>query len=167
MEFFQANIHLEEVFVQLIAFVIVFWTLKTLVWKHLLKALEARREKIEKGLSDIEAAKKEIEQLRTEYSVRLKKIEDEARAKMQEALDEGRRIAREIQEKARAESQATFEKAKDNLELEMAKARMTLRREIAELAISTSERVLNEKMASDKAQQTKILEIIEELEKTL
>ena len=167
MEFFQANIHLGEVFVQLLAFIIVFWTLKLLAWKPLQNALEVRREKIKSDFEKIEAAKKDIEALKSQYTTSLQKIEDEARSKIQQAIEEGRKIAREIQEKARTESQATFEKTKENLELEVSKARLTFRRDIAELAINASERVLKEKLSDARAQQEKVLEIIEDLEKSL
>jgi len=163
MEFFQANIQLREVLVQLLAFLIVFWTLKTLAWKPILKGLDARRERIQNELDKIETAKKEIESLRQEYTAHLQKIDEEARTKIQEAIDEGRRIAREIQEKARTESQATFEKAKENLNLEIAKARLLLRHDIADLTIRISEKVIQEKMTGTK-QQEKILELIDELQ---
>src|SRR3989338_3427393 len=166
MEFFKQNIIPGEVLVQLIAFIIVFWTLKVLAWKPLLKSLESRRAKIKDDFLKIENARKEIEALRAEYQTHLQKIEDEAWAKIQEAVDEGRRIAREIQDKARTESQETFEKAKENLYLEIAKARIELRREIAGLAILASERVIKERM-DDIKQQEKVAAIIEELEKNL
>ncbi|MBI3313663.1 MAG: F0F1 ATP synthase subunit B [Candidatus Omnitrophica bacterium] len=165
MEFFKASIIPGEVLVQLIAFIIVFWTLKLLAWKPILGALEARRQRIKGDFDKIEAARKDIESLKAQYSASLQKIEDEARAKLQEAVEEGRKISRDIQEKARAEAQASFEKAKDNLALEAAKARITLRREIADLAIHVSERLLHEKLTETK-QQEKIMEMIEELEKT-
>ena len=167
MEFFAANIKLGEVLVQLIAFIIVFLTLRKLAWGPVQGSLESRRAKIQSEFDKIETARKEMETMKADYTARLQKIEDEARAKIQEAIDEGRRIAKDIQDKARSESQSTFEKAKQNLDLEMAKARIALRQEIADLTISASERVLNEKLSSDRAQQTKILEIIEDLEKTL
>ncbi len=167
MEFFKANIQLGEVFVQLIAFVIVFWTLKLLAWKPILKALDDRRNKIKSDLDQIESAKKEIEKLKAEYQTHLQKIEDSARGKLQEAVEEGRKIAKQIQDSARAESQATFEKAKENLDLEVAKARLVLRKEIADLAINASERILKEKMSDSKQQHDKVLDIIEELEKSL
>ena len=165
MEFFKANIIPGEVLVQIIAFLIVFWTLKALAWKPILGALEARRLRIKDDFDKIEAARKEIEALKIQYSASLQKIEDEARAKLLAAVEEGRLIARDIQEKARAEAQASFEKAKENLALETAKAHITLRREIADLAINVSEKVLHEKL-SDAKQQEKIMELIEELEKT-
>ena len=167
MEFFKANIHLGEVLVQLIAFIIVFLTLKGMAWKPILRGMELRRTRIQQEFDSIDSAKKDIELMKAQYTALLQKIEDEARAKIQEAVNDGRRISKELQDKARAESQASFDKAKENLELEIAKARIALRQEIAGLTINASERVLNERMNSDKAQQAKILEIIEDLEKTL
>jgi F-type H+-transporting ATPase subunit b len=167
MEFFQANINLGEVLVQLIAFVIVFWAMKLMAWKPLLASLAARRETIRHKLGEIEKAKKEIEQLKAEYTAHLQKIDDESRAKIQQAVDEGRTIAREIQDKARTESQAAFDKAKENIELEVNKARLTLRRDIADLTVNATERVLNEKMSDPRQQQEKMLAIIQDLEKSL
>lgn len=164
MEFFKSQIIPGEVFVQLIAFVIVFWTLKLLAWKPLLRALESRRERIRTQFEELEAAKGDIEKLKAEYQTHLTKIEEEARARLQEAVEEGRRIARQIQDKAREDSQLTLEKAKESLEIEVAKARITLRREIADLAIAVSEKILKEKM-TDAKQQEKIMELIEELDK--
>lgn len=166
MGFFQDNIHLSEVFVQLLAFLIVFLTLKKFAWKPLLNVIKARRERFENEWSEVEKMKAEVAKLEKNYQDHLRKIEDEARAKMQEAVQEGRRIAREIQEKARAESQATFEKAKDNIALEAEKARIEFRRDIARLSLQVAEKVVRERM--DGAQQEKkAMEMIAELEKKL
>ena len=167
MEFFKASINLGEVLVQLIAFVIVFWTLKLLAWKPLQQSLQARRDKIRHQFDEIEKAQKDIERLKADYTAQISKIDDEARAKPQQAIDEGRKIAREIQDKARAESQTAFDKAKENIELEVVKARITLRNEIANLTVNATERILNEKMSDSRAQQEKVLEIIQDLEKSL
>ena len=135
MEFFQENIHLKEVLVQLLAFLIVFFTLKKFAWKPLQAIMQSRRERFENEWSGIEKSRKDVAALEKDYQAHLQKIEEEARAKMQEAIQEGRRLAREIQEKARQESQTSFEKAKVNIELEIQKARLTLRQEIADLSI--------------------------------
>ena len=167
MDFFKENIIPGEIFVQIIAFLIVFFSLKALAWKPLQKSLQARRDLIHHKFEEIEKTQKELEHLKSEYNVRIQKIEDEARAKVQQAIDEGRKIAREIQDKARVESQAAFDKAKENIELETAKARITLRQEIASLTISATERILKEKMSDARQQQEKVLEIIQDLEKSL
>jgi len=167
MDFIKENIIPGEVLVQLIAFLIVFFTLKALAWKPVLDALEARRKTIKDSFDEIEAGRRDIEKLKAEYAEHLAKIEEEARVKIQDAVDEGRRISKDIQEKARQESQDAFEKSKDNLSLEVAKARVELRREIANLSMTVAERVLGEKMSDDKKQDEKILSIIEDLEKSL
>lgn len=166
MEFFAKNIIPGEVIVQIVAFLIVFLVLKWLAWKPLLQGLQARRNRIKENFDEIEAAKKKIEALKAEYQAHIAKIDEEARQKIQEAIDEGRRIANEIQEKARAESQATFEKEKENLGLEIEKARITLRREIANLAILTTEKILQETLDESKQHQ-KIMELIDEAERDL
>ncbi len=114
MEFFQENIKLGEVVVQLIAFIIVFWTLKLKAWKPLLDSLQARQDKIQAEFDKIEKAAGDVELLKKEYALKLQKIEDEARDKIQEAVEESRRISKEIQDKAREEAQASFEKSKEH-----------------------------------------------------
>lgn len=166
MEFFQENIHLSEVVVQLVAFLIVFAVLKKFAWKPLLAVIRSRQERFENEWHEIEKAKQSVAALEKDYRLHLQKIEEEARAKMQEAVQEGRRLAREIQEKARAEAQDSFEKAKTNLELEVEKARISMRHEIAALSIHVAEKILNEKLESAQ-QEKKAMEILQELEKKL
>jgi F-type H+-transporting ATPase subunit b len=166
MEYFQENIHLSEVVVQLVAFLIVFAVLKKFAWKPLLAIIRSRRERFESEWGGIEKTKQDVAALQKDYQAHLQKIEEEARAKMQEAIQEGRRLAREIQEKARLESQDSFEKAKANIELEVQKARLTFRREVVDLSIRVAEKILTEKMNSS-VQEKKAMEILGELEKKL
>ena len=166
MDFFQENIRLGEVAVQLLAFVIVFYFLKKFAWQPILHVIKSRRERFEHEWTDIEKMKAEVAKLEKDYQAHLKKIEEEARVKMQEAVQEGRGIAREIQEKARAESQASYEKAKAHIELELEKSRLELRREIAKLSVQVAEKVIREKMDAPQ-QEKKALEMLEELEKKL
>lgn len=163
MEFFKATIIPAEVFVQLLAFIIVFWTLKLLAWKPLLALLENRRSKIQSELDGIEKAKREIETLKADYAKHLQTIDEEARTKIQHAVEEGRKIAKDIQEKARGEAQQAFDKSKENLSVEIAKARLELKQDIANLVIQVSEKVIREKLNEAK-QQDKIAELIKDLE---
>lgn len=161
------EINIAEVIAQAIAFCILLAVLKWKAWKPIQESLRQRREKIHSEFERIDAAKRDIEALKNQYHTQLQKIEDEARAKMLAAIEEGQRISKELQEKTRLEAQSSFDKATENIAIEVAKARLTLRNEIADLTVSTTERVLHEKLSNDKAQQAKIMEIIEDLEKTL
>lgn len=164
MDFFKQNIIPGEVIVQLVAFLIVFFTLKKLAWGPILGALQARRDKIKGDFDEIDRAKAEIEKLKADYTASLQKIEEEAREKMQAAIDEGQKVAKEIQEEARSAAQESFEKSKQSLDLEISKARVSLRKEIADLAIRVSEKVVREEM-TDSKQIEKALATIEELER--
>lgn len=160
------SLSLQEIITQALGFLILVWVMKRIFWKPLLGLLESRRARIEEAFREIEASKREIKHLRSDYESQLARIEEEARAKLQEAVDEGRRIAREIQEKGREEAKEALLRTKENLSLEVAKARVELRREIAELTLLATERLLREKMADEKHRQ-KILEMIESLEASL
>lgn len=163
MEFFKANLIPAEIVVQLLAFMIVFFTLRKLAWKPILDSLEARRAKIRHEFDSIEAARREIETLKADYAARLAKIEEEARAKVQDAVEEGRRISRDIQEKARTEAQGVFEKMQQNLDLEIAKAKLVLKKNVVDLSLQVAEKVLAERL-NDSKQQEKIEEIIAGIE---
>jgi F-type H+-transporting ATPase subunit b len=163
MEFFKANLIPAEIVVQLLAFMIVFFTLRKLAWKPILDSLEARRAKIRHEFESIEAARREIEALKADYAARLAKIEEEARSKVQDAVEEGRKISRDIQEKARADAQAVFEKMQQNLDLEITKAKLVLKKSVVELSLQVAEKVLDEHL-SDAKQQEKIEKIIAGIE---
>ena len=164
MEFFQANINLKEVLVQLIAFVIVFLSLKKMAWKPVLGMLESRRAKIAQGFDDIEKTKHDLESLKTQYDEKLKRIEEEARVKIQDAIQEGKKLAKDVQETARNQAREILEKTKEDIKLETEKARVVLRKEIAELAYAATERLVKEKMSAQKDNDL-IMSFIDELEK--
>ena len=162
MEFLRSNVNFEEVLVQLLAFIILFWVLKLLAWNKILAVLENRREKIRLDLEKIEKAQKGVEALKAEYALRIQHIEEEAHKKLQEAIADGKRISHEIHEEARRHAYDILEKAKDDIELEIEKARITLRDQIANLTLAATERLLGKKLdeTSDK-------EIVEEFIRNL
>lgn len=163
MEFFAANIQLREVFVQLLAFVIIFLFLKSKVWKPVLTMLESRRQKIEGGFREIDETKQELAKLRTDYDEKLRHIEEEARAKMEQVLQEGKKLSRQLQDEARGQAKEILEKSKEDIRIETAKARVQLRQEIAGLAFSATERIVKDKLTDKKDEQV-IVDFIKELE---
>ena len=165
MEFFAANIQLREVFVQLLAFVLVFLFLKAKVWKPVLTLLETRRQKIETGFREIDQTKQDLANLKADYDSKLRLIEEEARAKMEQVIQEGKKLARGIQDEARTQAKEILEKSKEDIRLETAKARVMLRQEIANLAFSATEKIVKEKL-TDKKDEQMILAFIKELEQT-
>lgn len=165
MEFFAANIQLREVFVQLLAFVIIFLFLKSKVWKPVLTLLETRRNKIENGFKEIDQTKQDLAKLKADYDEKLHRIEEEARAKMEQVVQEGKKLARQVQDEARGQAKEILEKSKEDIRIETAKARVQLRQEIAGLAFSATERIIKEKL-TDKKDEQMVVDFIKELEQT-
>ncbi len=146
MEYFQENINLKEVLVQIVAFITVFWILKLLAWNKILGLLEERRKKIQSGLDKIDTTQKSVDNLRAEYEQRLRDFEQETRKRLQDTILDGKRISREIQEEARRQARAILEKSKEDIELEIRKSRETLKNQIADLTLAATERLLQKKM---------------------
>lgn len=160
------NIVPTEIVIQLVAFLIVFFTLRKFAWGPIQKSLADRRNHIQKSIDDVERAKRDMEKLRAEYEMHLKQIEEQTRAKMAETVEAGRLIAKETQDKAREEAQRTFDKTKAALDLEVSKARVVLRHEIADLSVHVAEKILRENL-SDSRQRDKAAQLVDELEKAL
>ena len=157
------QLDLQQIVSQTISFLILLWLLKRFAWRPLLTLLDQRRARIEEALRQIAQSKAEIAQLQAEYSQRLAKINDEARAKIQQAILEGKRISVEIQEQAREQSYALLTKSKETMELELAKAKVTLRDEVAAMTVEAVERILRQKL--DAASDRKLVEsILNEIE---
>lgn len=151
-----------QILTNVLGFLLLVVILRRFFWNAVLRILDARRMRIEEGLRSIEQSKQSIEHLKQDYSQRLAKINDEARAKIQQAILDGRRIATEIQEEARTQAQAVITKSKETIELELAKAKVSLRDQMADMTIEALERLLNQK-CDPKADRALVASILEEL----
>lgn len=128
----------------ILAFVLLLLILKKFAWGALLKLIDERRDKIASDFDQIEKAKVEMAQLKTQYLDQLARIEDEARVKIQQAVADGRRVSSEIEEEARARNRENLEKTKEAIALEVAKAREELREQVVDLAIQATHKILQQ-----------------------
>ncbi len=140
------QLDLQQILSQAISFVLLVLILKRFAWRPLLGILDTRRAHIEEELRQIAQSKAELVQLQAEYTQRLAKIDEEARAKIQQAILEGKRIAIEVQEQGRQQAQAIVMKSKETVELELAKAKVSLRDEMATMTLAAVERILQQKL---------------------
>ncbi len=157
------QLDLQQIISQTISFLILLWLLKRFAWRPLLGILDRRRHHIEEELQKIAQRTAEMERLQQDYSRRLAKIDEEARAKIQQAVLEGKRIGIEVQEQARAQAQAILTKSKETVELELAKAKVQLRDHVAAMTVEAVERILKQKI-DPKADRHLVDTVLEELE---
>jgi len=141
---------------QIIGFLIALWILKAFAWKPLLKMLDDRRRKIVGDIDEAEKIRASADELLEAYKVKLRDIDNEARARILEAVSEGSRIASEIRDQAREESRQILAKSRDELARDVAKARVQLRDDIIGMAVKAAEKVISAKL--DEAEQKRLLD---------
>jgi F-type H+-transporting ATPase subunit b len=134
---------------QIISFLILFFILRTLVWKRFLQLLDTRKERISSEFKNIEDSKAEAARLRSDYENRMDNIDQIAKGKIEEAVSEGKRIAEEIRENANTEALQIIKKTDEALKAEMARAREEYRDEIVDIALLAAEKVIEEKLTEE------------------
>jgi F-type H+-transporting ATPase subunit b len=157
------KIEISQLLTHAVGFLIVFWVLKKFAWKPILRLLDDRRQKIADEFTRIETKKQETEALLLEYETRLKRIEEEARAKMNESVAEGQKIAAEIKAGAQEEARSIISRAKSELERDVVKARAQLKQDLVGMTLNATERLLRERI-DEKANRKLIERFLDEVE---
>lgn len=145
-----------QIVAQAISFLILFFILRTLVWKRFLQVLDGRKERLAAEFKGIEDSKAEVARLKSDYEAHLDNIGEIARAKREEAVLEGKRIAEEIRANANTEALQIIEKSEDAIKAELSRAREEYRDEIVDIAISAAGKVIEERLTE--AEDKKIVE---------
>lgn len=148
---------------QIVAFLIVLWILRKYAWGKLLGLIEARREHIASEFEQIEKGKADVDGLRQKYEKELADIDSTARARIQEAVSEANGLAAGIKEDARKEAVAMRVKTNEDIERDLDKANVELRDRMVSAVITVSERVIRERLDSDKHKQL-IRDFLEEVD---
>ena len=113
---------------QVINFLILVWLLKRFLYKPILRAIDAREQRIEAQLADADATKAEAQQERDEFmqknkafdqqrAARLSQATNEAQAERQRLLDE----ARQDSDALRAERQQALKREQQSLNAELSR----------------------------------------------
>jgi len=141
------------IFWMLLMFIIVMLILKKFAWKPILNALRNREQSIEESLRSADKAKKEMEKLQADNQ----KIMAEARKERDKMLKETKKtsemILNEAKNKASEESKKIIQSARVQIENEKDAAIADIRNQVAEISVDIAEKILQEKLKDDKAQQ--------------
>jgi F-type H+-transporting ATPase subunit b len=150
------SIEISQVLTHLVGFLIALFILKKYAWGPVLQMLDDRRQKIADEFADIETQKQQTEALLREYEERLRKIEDEARARINEAVTEGQKVAAEIKATAQEDAKRITARAKSELERDVDRARAQLKEDMVTMTLGATERLLHEKF--DETANRKLIE---------
>ena len=138
-----------EVFVQVINFLILLTILRIFFWKRILGLLDERKNRIASELKSIEDSKKEVEGLKAEIDSKLKNIDTIAKSRLKEAAADAEKLAEDITSKAHLDADRIINDAKKEVQYEVAKAKDELKDKIVDLTIATAENLIGEKLTEE------------------
>lgn len=149
---------------QIVNFTILALFLYFVGYKPVLRMMDERRARIEKGLQDAQEASRRAAEAQEEFERRLAEAKREAQEILAQATAQGEKVREEILAQARAEAQELLERAKEEIRLEREQAFQELQRQVADLTILVSSKVLGA-VVDEERQRRLIREFIEQADR--
>lgn len=135
---------------QFVNFAVVLFVLYKFAYGPMIKMLDERADKIDRGIKDAEKAKENLE----EVAVKEKKVLSEAKSEARRIIEAAENVAEknkvEILETAKFEAKEILAKTERAIEEERKKLREEIKKETVQLVFMATEKVLKEKMNDDK-----------------
>jgi F-type H+-transporting ATPase subunit b len=135
---------------QIINFLVLLFVLYKFAYGPILKMLDDRTKKIEKGLKDSEEAQKKLVEIEAKEKAVLVAAREEAQKIIQKSETTAVQNAKEIEISAKEQSAKILTEAKKQIEQEKNKVMQEVKSEIAGLVMQATEKIIDEKMTSEK-----------------
>ena len=123
-----------------------FFALYKLAYKPVKKILDARSEYEQNRLAEADALKKENEEMKKQMEAELAKADDKAREVIEEARQEGNRIKEVLEQEGKEKSEQMMAEAREDIEQQRSKMLSEMHEEIVNVAMTATERLLNDKL---------------------
>jgi len=144
------GINLGLLIVQIIAFIIVFLTLNSWVYKPMLDMMETRKTKIAQGLEDARVAADARANAEKEAAKIISDAQAEAGKVVREATERAATAGKDVKAAAEAEAAKAREAAMAETELERNRILGDLRGQVASLAIAAANKLVGEALDENK-----------------
>jgi F-type H+-transporting ATPase subunit b len=134
----------------IVCFLIALFVLKKYAFGPIQKMIDDRRERIEKSISDAEAARAEARELLEEH----KKLMGEARGEAEGIIAEARKTRDSMDQRMREETEAErvrrLDETRKEIAAETARALEQIRAEVADLTLEAASRVVGRALDTDR-----------------
>ncbi len=127
--------------------VIMFFVLKLLVYKPILKFMKNREHMISDKIDELDVREKELIQQKQEYEHMIAEAHNEAAELITKSNEMARDHAREILDNAKEHARNLVVRAKKEIEADKVQARQDMRTQIAEMSIQIAEKVLEREIS--------------------
>lgn len=139
-----------DVIIQLSSTIILFLVIRFLFWKPITKILEARKQAIDKELSDAEEAKKNAYEVENEVLDELAKAKEQVKEMLQKAEKDAGMRAQSIIEAAQKEAALRRSNLEAELEQERKNMEDDIKKEIVDVAFEAAEKIVGREVNRDK-----------------
>ena len=152
------------VFWMFLAFLCLYFILAKFAWPFIIKSMEERADKIDKGVAYYQEAEARLKNAQAEAD----KLIAQAHNEQADILREAAKMRNELIENARGEAadeaKKVTEAAQVSLEQARKEAEKQLRTEVGDLALQIAEKVIRRNIANDDAQRALVEQYLSEVE---
>lgn len=135
---------------QIVNFLILLFILYKFAYGPIVAMLEKRQKKIEQGLKDAEAARRNLEKSEEKQKEILKKARADFKVIVEKAHTQAEKSKSEIAAEAKAQAERILADAKVQIGREKEKTIREIKSEIGGLVIAAAEKVIGERLDEDK-----------------
>jgi F-type H+-transporting ATPase subunit b len=158
--------HTAEIVVGVIAFTLLYLTLRKFVTPMFEKAFTERTNAIQGGIERAEKAQLEAQRALAQYTEQLANAQAEAQTLREDARVQGAAIIEDLRTKAQEEAARITATAHASIEAERQQAITSLRTEVGALAVELASKIVGESL-DDAARQSRVVDrFLEDLEKS-
>jgi F-type H+-transporting ATPase subunit b len=136
-------------FVELAAFLLLFYLLARFVIPPINRAMTARQEAIRKQFAELDEAKADAREAEEKFKAQTADARKQAGKIREEAREQGDQIVAEAREQAQVEAKRIVEHGHAQLEAERKQALASLRAEVGTLATELASRIVGESLEDD------------------
>lgn len=149
---------------QIVNFTLLAVLLYFVAYKPILRMLDDRSARIQKGLEDAELASKRAAEMEQEFELRIAEARKEGQEIIAQATQMSEKNRQDILDRASEEFNAKIEQAREEIARERELAMAELRQQVADLSLTISEKVIGETL-DEQAQRQLIADFLEQTER--
>ncbi|MFM7357543.1 MAG: F0F1 ATP synthase subunit B [Sediminibacterium sp.] len=147
----------------LLAFLMVFYILKSMAWPAIIKGLKEREQNIEEAIATAERVKGEMAALQSENEQLMARAREERSQLLKDTREQTQKMISEAKDKAKAEYDRIVAEAQQAITQQKNAALTEVKNQVGSLVIEVSEKVLRRELGDRSQQEKYINQLAEEL----
>ncbi len=147
----------------LLAFLVVFYILKTMAWPAIIKGLKDREQSISDAIATAEKVKAEMAALKNENEALMQQAREERSVMIKEAKEQTLKMISEAKDKAKSEYDRIVADAQVAISQQKNAALTEVKNQVGALVIEVSEKILRRELSNKAEQEKYINQLAEEV----